>query len=109
MNDLETKLAEARERLLSDITMPNGKVPLELSWVARERTETWDACVAIAREVVAERDAEIARLEAQMRNEVCTCCGRERKGFAREVTLGEPVLSFECTPEAQSTDEPAAK
>jgi DNA repair exonuclease SbcCD ATPase subunit len=53
---------------------------------------------------LAEKDDEIARLEAQMRDEVCTCCGRERKGFAREVTLGEPVLSFDFAQPRKVTD-----
>jgi UDP-3-O-[3-hydroxymyristoyl] glucosamine N-acyltransferase len=111
MSDLETKLDKARNR--------ERRYDARLS---REKLESFDAAAAIAREVVAEKDrvisrlysfaeiqryqaalaekdAQIARLEAQMRDEVCTCCGRERKGFAREVTLGEPVLSFEFTPE----------
>jgi hypothetical protein len=90
MSDLETKLAEARERLAR--TPVFGEVPHvkvqhmpHSSWcgvckdaygnpirwsrcvqkIERERlTLAFDACAAIAREVVAEKDAEIARLEA---------------------------------------------
>ncbi len=58
MSDLETKLAEERERLMRTyISEPAQIIALDAI----------DAAAAIAREVVAEKDAEIARLEAQLR------------------------------------------
>ena len=145
MTDLDIRLAEARERLAK--TFVNSQRAIRTCF------EGFDAAADIAREVVAERDAqfefeaagfvrrlaekdkqlldmsaytaefnvyreqlvqmtkelaekdaEIARLKSQMRDEVCTCCGRERKGFAREVTLGEPVLSFDFEQPRKVTD-----
>jgi hypothetical protein len=51
MSDLESKLAEARE----------GIMPNDVSEMAASHRRAFDACAAIAREVVAKRDAEIAQ------------------------------------------------
>jgi hypothetical protein len=90
VSTLDERLAEVRE----------GIMPNDVSEMAASHRRAFEAAANIAREVVAEKDAEIARLKAQMRDEVCTCCGRARKGFAREISLGEPVLPFEFTSEA---------
>jgi hypothetical protein len=55
MSDLESKLAEARKRLVRTFTIPQSM---------RTYFEGFDTCGDIAREVVAEKDAEIARLRS---------------------------------------------
>ncbi len=60
MTDLETKLAEARERLIK------RGVHYRLWRFEGWRFEGFHACAAIAREVVAEKDAEIARLKDEL-------------------------------------------
>jgi hypothetical protein len=52
MSDLETKLAEARE----------GIMPNDVSEMAASHRRAFDAAAAIAREVVAKKDDEIALL-----------------------------------------------
>jgi hypothetical protein len=56
MTDLETKLAEARE----------GVMPNDVSEMAASHRRAFDAAAAIAREVVAEKDAEIVRLKTDI-------------------------------------------
>ncbi len=76
MTDLETKLAEERERLVNPYTRQNPH------WL-----NGFDVAAAIVREVVAEKDAEIARLEA-----VLSGFGYQHK---LDVSTGERVW-FKC-------------
>ncbi len=60
MSDLETKLAEARERLALQRFLRRFRVAEK----CENTLSGFDVAANIAREVVAEKDAEIARLEA---------------------------------------------
>jgi hypothetical protein len=62
MTDLETKLAAARERFAKRVAMRF----INSREATRTCIEGFDACAKTAREVVAEKDAEIARLEAAL-------------------------------------------
>jgi hypothetical protein len=63
MTDLETKLAEGRGRYCGDVDF-----------------EVFDAAAAIAREVVAEKDAEIARLKQLLEIERAASSRRTHRG-----------------------------
>jgi hypothetical protein len=112
MSDLETKLAEERERIIE-------RGIHYFSW----RLEGFDAAVAIAREVVAEKDAEIARLEAsRLNNSTWLLADKPRKvSDARRGWIARILVEkrMSIVPDAdlineicavfESTDEPAAK
>jgi hypothetical protein len=59
MDSLDKQLAEARE----------GIMPNDVSEMAASHRRAFDACAAIAREVVAEKDAQIARIRSEASNE----------------------------------------
>jgi hypothetical protein len=59
MSDLETKLAKAYEEVIDDY-VENG---IDSDTVK----DAFDAAAAIAREAIAEKDAEIAQLKAELR------------------------------------------
>jgi hypothetical protein len=112
MTDLETKLAEARERLADNFIHED---------VVLVR-EAFDDCAAIAREVVAEKDAEIARLQAsRLNNSTWLLADKPRKvtdaqrGWVARILIekwlsiapNDDLISEICVVFDQ--DEPAAK
>jgi hypothetical protein len=69
VTDLETKLAEARERCVAEYIAAEYDCCAHADDIASDTScfkSGFDACAAIAREVVAEKDAEIARLKAEI-------------------------------------------